>query len=357
MATYAWTGLALADGTTITSANLNTAGNGDAMVYQSIIGAATRVARQETHGNGFEITGTTIGDSARTDTATVSSGASGFAASCVYQAPSTPGTVGNYFLLGRNSNATAATSGNVQHTTSNFIEFRTAADAVATSAVSGSATTARTPALVSGDDYQVDTCLILNTTTTPSTTNGRILGRVQSISAPGTWNGGVEFWFDSGYTTNVTTDPTNLWRTGKVLTTGTVGLFRLLNLKWRDVTTPNTSLTKTNAITNFVTVTGPTVSSTGTGKYPIIAIGTPVVAGALSYSISQTGGTTHAATQPVSGVGIFLVDQDSSSATTYDVTITETGGGSTVSTYTVPALTTLTAGQLRIRRQVAGVLT
>jgi hypothetical protein len=355
MATYAWTGLALADGTTITSGNLNTAGNGDAMVFQSIIGAATRVSRQETHGNGFEITGTTIGDSARTDTATVTSGATCMSASCVYQAPSAPGTVGNYFLLARNANATAATSGNVQHTTSNFIEFRTAADAVATSAVSGSATTARTPALVSGDDYQVDAALILNTTTTPSTSNGRILGRVQSISAPGTWNGGVEFWFDSGYTTNVTTDVTNLWRTGKVLTTGTVGLFRLLNLKWRDVTTPNTSLTKANAITNFVTTAGPTVSSTGTGKYPIIAIGTPVVAGALSYSISQTGGTVHAATTPLPG--IYLVDQDASSATTYDVTVSETGGGSTVTTYTVPALTTLTAGQLRIRRQVAGVLT
>lgn len=353
MAQYSWTGVALADGTVLTSANTNTAGNGDAVVYQALTGTATRVTRQETNGNGLEITDTSGGGLARLDTATISSGAACVAIQGIYKAPATPTGGGVYFFHGRNANATPAFSGNANHTASGFIEFRNASDSVATSTVSGSATTARTPALVTNDYYQVDLALILNTSTTPSTSNGRILGRVRSLSAPGTWNSGSEFWFDSGYTANVTADVTNLFRFGKVVTTAATGTYRLLNVQWRDLATPNTSLTKTSAITNFVQVAGPTISSTGTGKYPIVAVGTPVVGGALSYSITQTGGTTHAATTPAPGV--YVVDQDTSAATTYDVTVTETGGGSTTSTYTVPALTTpAAAGVFRVRRRVSG---
>jgi hypothetical protein len=363
MATQDWTGLGLADGTVLSNGNLNTTGNGSgSLTFVSLAGGATRVTRQESNGNGVEIAGTTVGDLARLDTVAISGGAECMAVDFIYQAPATPATDHNTLIAGRNANATPGFSGYVEHTTGNRFEFKNASHVLATSAVSGSATSGQTPTLVAGDYYRVSAAFIRNTSTTPSTSNGRILGRVRAITTP-TWNSSAEFWFDTGYTANVTVDKTSLFRTGKTGTAGTVGTFRLLNLRWRDLATPDTSLTKANAITNLVLDTGPTIDTTGTGAfYLIYAVGTPGSGGVLSYSITQTGGTTTTPTivnpaAPATPNGVWKVVQSTAGALTYDVTVSETTGSPTTTTVTVPVATSLTAGQLRIRQQIAGVLT
>lgn len=263
MATVDWTGLGLSSGTVLDAGNINTAGNGTGtLTFQALTGAATRTTIQEANGNGVEINAP-AGTLARLDTVAVAGGAECMAVRFVYKCPaSAPTTGANYLALGRNANGTPASSGNVQHTTSGTIEFRTAADAVAST--SGGSPFGISPTLVGGDYYLIDMGLVLNTLTTPTTSNGRIIGRVQSLSAPGSWNSGSDYFFDSGYTSNVTTDKTNLFRTGHVITTGGVGTFRLLNLKWRDLTTPDTDLAKGSALSNLV----PTLVYPVTRRYP-----------------------------------------------------------------------------------------
>jgi hypothetical protein len=341
MPQYLWTGLGVAEGTTVTSGNINTTGNGDTMSFVATSGTITRVFDRDAGGNGIDINGS-AGSLGRLDTPTIAGGAECMAVQFLYVA-GTPTTDDDNLIVGRNANATPAFSG--------FLEHRTDATLIAQNSAGSLIAASATPALVAANVYQIDYAIIRNTLTTPSTSNGRVLLRVRSITAPGTWNGGAEFFHDTGYTVNVTVDKTNIFRWGK---TGTAcaHAFKTWNFAWKDLASPNTSTVKADAITNFVQSTGPTVSTTGTGKYPIVNVGTAVVGGALSYSITQTGGTTHAATTPVAGV--YLVDQDSSAATTYDVTVSEVGGGSTITTHTVPAASTTTSGQFRRRKRVAG---
>lgn len=353
MPTYRWSGAALPSGTVLDGTNTNAEGNGDGMVFQALSGGATRTTIQESNGNGVAIVGP-AGSLARLDTATFAGGAELSAIQGVYQCPATvPTGGGHYFFHGRNANATAAFIGNTQYTASGFIEFRNASDAVVTSSISGSATTARTPALVAGNYYKVDAAYILNTLTTPTTSNGRIIGRVNSITAPGTWNGGAEWWFDSGYTVNVTVDKGNMFRTGKVITTADVAAFRLLNLAWKFSSTVDTSTVKANSVSNFVQASGPTIVTTGTGAHYIIyQVGTATQGGALTYTITQTSGTTQA---PVSiAPGIWRVDQDTAGPLNYQITVAETGAGSTVNTVVVPAITPVSSGQFRRQVRIGG---
>ena len=349
MATYDWTGLGLADNVTLDNTNLNTTGNGTGtLVYQALSGGATRVTEQSANGNGVTIVGP-AGSLARLDTSTIAGGEECMAVDFVYKAPATPTVDHHFMIVGRNANATPASTFHIAHTTAGVFEFRNSGNTV----VSGGAS----PAPVTGDYYRFSGAVIRNTLTTPTTSNGRIIGRIRSVTAPGTWNSGAEFYIDTGYTVNVTVDKTNLFRTGKAATAGQVNSHDLLNLRWRDLATPDTSTTKANAITNLVQDSGPTISTTGTGAYYVVyAVGTAVSGGGLSYTITQTGGTTTTPTMIGSNSGIWRIVQSSAGALTYDVQVSESGAGSTTTTVTVPAASTLTSGQFRRRKREAGVL-
>lgn len=82
----------------------------------------------------------------------------------------------------------------------------------------------------------------------------------------------------------------------------------------------------------------PTPVGNNRARYLIDYTGsTPGQGGALSYSISQTGGTT--TTPELIEAGLWTVVQDTATLT-YQVTVTETGGTTATDTVTVPAAAT-----------------
>jgi hypothetical protein len=168
-----------------------------------------------------------------------------------------------------------------------------------------------------------------------TTANGRMLCQIVGITDP-TWNGG-EYWIDTGYTANITVDKPDRARIGKTTTTGAyTTLNKIRKWKWYMSDAPNTSLTKTEAVKNFVPATGPSVSTADTGDgYTLRVIGTAVVGGALTYSIIQTGGTTF--TPVLIGPGAWKTQRDTAGTRTYDITVSEAGGSPTVTTLVVPA--------------------
>lgn len=352
MPTYEWTGTGLASGTVLDNTNINAAGNGTgSLIFQALSGGATRTTIQEANGSGVEITGP-AGSLARLDTSAIAGGAVCMAVSFRYRAPATPTTDHEYLIVGRNANATPASTSHVVHTmTTNLIEFRNAANTV----VAGG----QSPALTSGQYYDVDMAVLVNTTATPTTSNGRIIGRVVALNNANWVSTGVnEFFVDTGYTVNVTVDNTNLFRTGKAATAGAVGTFRFLNLRWRDLATPSTSTTKSNAITNFAVAVSnpPTISTTGTGAYYLLyGVGTAGAGGALSYSIVQNAGNPQT---PVNlAPGIYRVTQDPNGSLTYTITVTEAGNGDTSTTHVVPAGSAGgVSGTFRRQMLIGGVL-
>lgn len=340
MPTYSWDGMGLPDGTTVDATNINAAGNGTGtMVHNAGAAPATKVTSRNTIGNGLAIDGSG-GGVARQDTNAISGGVACMAIQAIYVPTGAPTTADDDLFIGRNANASPGFTSYLKRKTNGTIEARNATNA----AFTGSASVA----LNNAHAYQLDFATILNTSTTPTTSNGRIIARVRDLTDASSWNGGVEFFVDSGYAVNVNTDLPNQYRVGKLNTSSLHPAFKLVAIKWRDLATPDTSTVKANAITNFVQVTGPTITTTNTGTfYNIWAIGS----GSPTYAIAQTGGNPY--TPVLIKPGVWQVQQDTAGTRTYVVTVTD--GSDTTLTVVVPQAGG-TSGQFRRQVQLGGVL-
>lgn len=434
MPSYGYTANALADGTVITAANVNTEGNGDAVVWaasgtggavEPFTGAANTwklVALHDANGDGFSY-GAGLTATSRLDTGTIAGGAELYALEFEYEKITAATTADNAFIAARNAAASSSFSGYLYDVTTGPFAIRNAAGINVTSAVAGSAVSGVTASAPAGR-YKVQWAIMRNTTPATGATsatstitsnahglvvndrvrftalggmtgvdtstlyyvtavatntfqisattggaaitvgtgaaisyvgmkvaNGRFICRITGITDP-TWNGG-EYFLDTGYTANVSMDKTDRARLGKTIT-GAVytGMNKIRKLRWYSSETPNTSLTKTEAVKNFVPLQGPSVSTTNTGDgYDLKVVGTPQVGGTMSYSITQTDGTTFA---PIlMGPGVWKVQRDTAGTRTYDITTTESGGLSTVTTLVVPIQAAVT-GHYQILQRIAG---
>jgi hypothetical protein len=338
MADFDWDGLGVAEGTAVTSNNINTPGNGDSVSIGSS-GSPTYIYDRDARGNGVSITGPNP-STARIDTIG-SNGAEMCAYQCLYLPSGNP-SASDGLIAARTGSSTGTFSSQMLHTAAGTFQFTNTSTTPVTNGTS--------PAINLNELYQVDHAIIRNTLATPTTSNGRIVGRIKNLSNP-TWATSGEFYVDTGYTVNVTVDPQVMARIGKTSNTAAHPQFYLWNLKWKDLNTPFTSTTKSEAIKNFVQPGGPAIDITGTGDwYLIYAIGTANAGGALTYSIVKDSGTELVA--PVYlGTGIWRVKRNPASALQYTVTVAEASSGSTSSVFTVPAASTGggTPGQFRRR--------
>jgi hypothetical protein len=344
-----YTGLGLATGTVLTSGNINTAGNGDAVVWQASTGTPVLTTRQlgGLQGNGVELDSTATTEVMRVDLASGSGTADATEDSpaiwlhVVYKPTNQPAVADHPFAMLR---STTGFCGYAYHSVTtapvNGIQFRGAANTTLTSALTTSPTfsaaSGNTPALVAGDVYQIDLCIHRGS----SATTGRVQGRVRSLSNPGTWNGGNEYYFDTGYTVNTGVDLLRYTRFYKAIAGSTIVDAQFTDIRWGSRNAPVTSLDKTLAIGNFFTGAPPAINIGDTGKtYLIETVATPGVGGALTFSIAQTAGTaiTPVLKASTATSRIWMVAQASGASTTYRVTVSEAGGSTVTQDYVVPA--------------------
>lgn len=351
MTEYAWSGLGMADGADFTDANSNTPGNGDTVATGITKGTGTtgyiRYARPGSPaGPGLSISGIS-GDTLRIDP--INPAAIGHSIRFVYTPSDVISGVECSIVTSRNNNATPSNSGYI------FDEIGTGVGKLGFRGPSGGDLYS-SPALIRPNSYQIDWSLLMNTTTTPTVTNGRQIGRVRNLTNPASWNSGNEYFFDTGYVANVTTDLQERWRLGKPTPTAVMAQSYFSNIRWRDISalTVNTSTVKANAITNFVQDAGPAIATTGTGEHYVLrATSTPLVGGALTYSITQLSGV--AQTPVLLSPGVWIVDADATAPLAYSVTVSEAGGSSSTITINVPTASTAVGGQFQVVQRVAGV--
>lgn len=351
MTEYAWSGLGIADGADFTDANSNTPGNGDTVATGITKAAGTtgfiRYARPGSPaGPGLSIQGIS-GDTLRIDP--INPAAIGHAIRFVYTPSDVISGVECSIVTSRNNNAVPSNSGYI------FDEIGTGVGKLGFRGPSGGDLYS-SPALIRPNSYQIDWCLLMNTATTPTVSNGRQIGRVRNLTNPAAWNSGNEYFFDTGYVANVTTDLQERWRLGKPTPTAVMAQSYFSNIRWRDISalTVNTSTVKANAITNFVQDAGPAIATTGTGEHYVLrATSTPLVGGALTYSITQLSGV--AQTPVLLSPGVWIVDADATAPLVYSVTVSESGGNSSTVTINVPTASTAVGGQFQVVQRVAGV--
>lgn len=236
-----WTGAGLAAATALTNVNVNTSGNGDAVSTFNTSGTFTAVIQSANAG--VLITGA-ASSIARFDVART---ATKYAVGQVFYTPGeVPGATMAIYTFRSGVNGAAAAGSFVHYTggTGGKLGFQNAA----ASTVAAFTTTVD---LVLNHEYQIDMVIALDATT-PSTTNGRAFYRVKDLTDP-TWNTTGDFYYDSGYTINVGTADITQHRIGKVgnnvMNTG----FKVRQLGWADLSTVNTSLTRSTAESHFMT--------------------------------------------------------------------------------------------------------
>ncbi len=188
-----WTGNGLADGTALTSGNVNQTGNGST-VARGASGSPTFV----TQGDGFRYYASTATDIARID-ATLASASKGLLVQCVSTFDALPSGIASVLTF-RGATTNPA-----------FLNFNTSRQYELADA-SGTLIASRTPAVEFGDRVLVDMVVTLNPA--PTTSNGRMFFRLRNLTNAG-WNGGAAFFYDTGYTRNVGVDDLTAVRFGK----------------------------------------------------------------------------------------------------------------------------------------------
>lgn len=352
-----WTGLGLAPGTVLTSGNINTAGNGDNQQWIVPTGSPVLTTRQPggTQGNGVELDSTVTTEVMRVDFNSGSSNSDSSQDAALiwlhfkYKPTNNPATADHALVLARSASAAA---GNIYHSvttaTAFGIQFRNSLNATITSALTGSPTfsnaSGKTAALVTGDVYEIDFAVHQG----GSSSTGRIQGRVKSVSNPGTWNGGVEHYFDTGYTVNTATDLMRYFRFYKPVAGSTLVDAQFTELEWGTKVTPVTSLDKTLSIANFRSLSPPAIDDGDSGPlYAINPVGTAIIGGALTYTMqAQVSGPAQTPLQRATN--FWTVTQDSN-VRVYRVLVSEAGNASTATMdFTVPVASAL-SGQYRRR--------
>lgn len=206
-----WTGNGLADGTTLTTGNVNTPGNGDAVAHAGSGGSMV------TAGDGFDLSGLAAGQVRRIDMAGTPDRA--IVAQLFFTPSAIPGVEGaNERVLNARSASANGTGLAFRTGGALGVEFGTAIDLGSVS-----------PTLIAGHRYQVDFVTAL--ATSPTVSNGRIFYRVTDTDDPG-WNSGAPFFYDTGYAGNAGTADLSILRAGKLVNGTIVGTWRFEQLGW-----------------------------------------------------------------------------------------------------------------------------
>jgi hypothetical protein len=273
MADSYWSGLGVAAGTAISTGNVNANNNSDASTHShsvtySVSGSPTATFEQpaDPAGPGLSITGaaTTI---SRLDLTQVT--ADGGACQVLYTPSGTPTTSDSVIAIARNASANMGSAHHVVAT--NTIAFR---DTAGTTSV----TNGTSPTLTTGHTYQVD--LIVDLNASPTTSNGRLIGRVLDLS-DSTWNGNGEFFVDTDYTINIGVAQNTQWRVGKVTSAAVQPQTYYTGIRWGERTALDTSNDPAVAKTQFIQVVTPYNPPTDIPANVLIdpaSVGHPIVA-------------------------------------------------------------------------------
>lgn len=173
-----WTGDGLPNGTALSSSNVNTAGNG-ATVKLSMSGAATAT----TEGHGARIVAPTTSDIARFD-AVLTAATKALVTQQIITLPTVTGAVPVMLAV----RAGTTTVGSMAYASDGGLSLLASGSYIGAS---------RPPTLPAGSRVLLDVVAALSAA--PTTTNGRLFWRVRNLSNAA-WNGGADFFYDSGYT-------------------------------------------------------------------------------------------------------------------------------------------------------------
>lgn len=272
-----WTGDGLADGTVLTSANVNTAGNGATVSGAFTTGTATMV----TEGHGFRIEATSTTAVRRLDCTVTGTS---IRTQLKLTVKALPASASTYLQTFRDSSANMA------------ILYMGTSGTIGLIANAGTFPSgAPTPAVAVNDTVLID--MVVAQSPSPTTTNGRIFYRVKNLTNP-TWNTTGEFFFDTGYTVNVGMNAFAMVRFGKMQSETLPAPGLLYEFPgWEAITVNPAHTTEAQAKAYFadapvtaVPLSTPVVTVTGS-KDPTTVNGTdgeatvtwPAVSGATSY--------------------------------------------------------------------------
>lgn len=314
-----WTGNGVANGTAVTAANVNTAGNGD-----TVTRTATVEATMVYQGNGFAVSGGTAATGRLELPLTPGKAA---AAQVRITIGSTPQSAGERIISFRGA---STASGYVRRGTDGRFSLARPDHVVIIPSQS--------PAWVVGHTYQIDVVVAL--ASSPSATNGRMFYRIKSLT-DANWNTTGEFFYDTGYTQDAGVANLESIRVGKDANgiLSQPDLFE--SLAWNEVTVNPADTSQSAAVAYFITETpsgpAPTVNA---GADISVESGAPftlqaTVSGGTGGVVSRvwtrpgaptTNGATRSETAP-----ILLNDQ----AYTYTMTVTDGVGNVVTDSVTV----------------------
>lgn len=272
-----WTGDGLADGTVITSGNVNTAGNGSSVAF-STSGSATIT----TEGHGFRVKDAASAGIRRLDAS--------ISGSCArVQMRVTPGEF------------PTATVIVVRNPSASQVNLLVNGDGSIQISANGVIAASKSPVPAVGDTLLVDLVAALHSA--PTTSNGRVFFRVRNLTNT-SWANGGEFFYDSGYTLNLGTDNFSSIRFGKMSTEtlGSTGiLYEYPGWEAITVSTADTSVAAAKAYfadapvdttplaTPVVTVTGKKDPAAGASD-GTVTVTWPAVSGAHHYEAGIASG-------------------------------------------------------------------
>ena len=234
-----WTGNGLADGTTLTSGNINAEGNGDPLGPPN----GTLV----TAGNGFTFGSATVSQINRQNATFTASKGGVFQG--YYTPEGSPTTASE--RIGNFRSASANATG-FSHLTTGEVVFEFGTAPVVAS---------RTPALIAGHLYQIDWVTALSAS--PTTSNGRQFWRIKDLTDP-TWNTTGDFFYDTGYVGNAGTADLSIFRVGKLAGTGAVPVNSKIEwMGWDAVTVAPSDTSRAQAEAYFLAPAVVAVTATG----------------------------------------------------------------------------------------------
>lgn len=222
-----WTGRALPAGTTLTTGNVNNAGNGDTVTFTTS-GTFTAVMASD----GVEVVATASSPVVRFDCARTSGL---YGVSQLFYTPRENYATSPAVVQFRSA---SANSGQVWHFSNGKIGVGNAA---ATGLVSS------TVAMVFDHEYLIDFVVVVGGTTS----NGRAIFRAMDLTDP-TWNTTGDFYYDSGYTVNMGTANLVTHRHGKIGTEIATAGMRFRQIGWNPLSSVDTSLTRSIAESHFM---------------------------------------------------------------------------------------------------------
>lgn len=297
-----WKNTVNSAGTTVTAANIDTAGSGDVCDWQAASGGS---GTYDSRG-GVQLAGTGTTSIMRIDVNPFTGRKTSFIR-VRYVAGSAPNTGLTSVLRHRSASADSVGLQNI--VTTGTIRLVN----------NGTTTIATGPALVQGDEYLLDLAVVLDPTT-PSSTNGRAVTRVRSLTAPLTWNSGSDWGFDTGATINAGTADITHNRVGKLSSSsayttypqvGPIELVQAISLPTYDAGSPLAALASFPAHSSDPssavdgTVVAPVATVNATLRVPIVEAesvitgGGPASATTLALPPVVTGTQSAAVVAPV----------------------------------------------------------